>query len=101
MPKRRSFLILFSILYFFVVGCGPAGPSAAEVARAIETHLRSAGESAAVGKEPRIEPKAVVRFYRARSDRPAWDWHKGKQIVEAIRGVYADGLDPADYHLRT
>jgi len=82
-----------SLLAGVMAGCS-AGPGTAEVSR----QLAARTDFSRAGNEPLLEPRAVERFYKARSSRPAWTGHED-EIVAAIRGVAADGLDPADYHL--
>lgn len=75
------------------MGCA-SGPAPAQVAEKIATlHV-----DAAVGEQRLNEPRVVSRFYKARDSKPAWLGHRD-EIVTAIRGMEADGLDPADYHL--
>jgi murein L,D-transpeptidase YcbB/YkuD len=80
-------------------GCAPAGPPAAVVAQHLHQRLASTDDSGPVGGEALLEPRAVARFYQARQSRPAWDGGDTQAIVEAIRGVGRDGLEPRDYHL--
>ena len=75
------------------MGCA-SGPAPAQVTEKIAT-LQGAP---AVGEQRLNEPRAVSRFYKARDSKPAWLGH-GDEIVKAIQGMEADGLDPADYHL--
>lgn len=75
------------------MGCA-SGPAPAQVAEKIAT-LEGA---TSVGDQRLNEPRAVSRFYKARDAKPAWLGHDD-EIVTAIRGMEADGLDPADYHL--
>lgn len=43
----------------------------------------------------------VTDFYERRGFRPAWqDEDKVRQLIAVIRGAYAHGLSPDDYHLR-
>ena len=87
---RTALAVLWA---FGAMGCA-SGPAPAQVAEKIAT-LQSA---TAVGEQRLNEPRAVSRFYKARDSKPAWLGH-GNEIVAAIRGMEADGLDPADYHL--
>jgi murein L,D-transpeptidase YcbB/YkuD len=75
------------------VGCA-SGPPEAAVTRQIAT-VRT---SASISSERLAEPVAVDRFYKARHSKPAW-LDRSDDIVAAIQGMQADGLDPADYHL--
>jgi murein L,D-transpeptidase YcbB/YkuD len=91
---RRTSLIPLTLLGIACAqGCG-ASPPAPEVAR----HITTVRESSRPGGEPLAERTAVSRFYKARDSRPAWLDH-ADEIVAAIRGTEADGLNPSDYHL--
>ncbi len=83
----------FAVAVLFVcgaLGCA-SGPAPAQVAKSIRVDPEVAGERLA-------ERDAVARFYRARGSQPAWLGHVD-EIETAIRGMSADGLDPANYHL--
>lgn len=82
-----------AILFVTMAGCA-GGPPDAEVAQQIEK-LRSA---ASVAGEHLSEPVTVRKFYEARASKPAW-LARADDIVKAVQGMRADGLDPADYHL--
>ena len=79
---------------FLGIACGATsftGDTSAE--------LRALLGSSRVGTE-RLERKdAVSKFYEVRSYRRAWDGKAG-EILDAIRGMEADGLDPDHYHLK-
>ena len=75
-------------------GCG-TGPPARDVATQIGA-LRSAPR---IGSETLAEPTAVWRFYKARRNAPAWR-DRADDVIAAIRGTEADGLDPGAYHLK-
>ncbi|HTM58049.1 MAG TPA: L,D-transpeptidase family protein [Candidatus Udaeobacter sp.] len=91
---------LFGAVLLF--GCGASGPSSdavsAEIQRRVATPQSSASE---VAGERLIKPQAVARFYQARHSAAAWDSRSAAEIVEAIRDVARDGLNPSDYHLAT
>jgi hypothetical protein len=60
----------------------------------------AATPGASVGGEALLEHDAVVAFYQARRNQPAWDLGAGAaSIREAITGIAQDGLEPSDYHL--
>src|SRR5262245_18392022 len=82
-----------------LASCAPAGPPAAVVAQHVHQRLASTDDSAPVSGEALLEPRAVSRFYQSRQSRPAWDVGDAKAILESIRGVERDGLEPRDYHL--
>src|SRR5262245_29039047 len=77
-----------------IVSCAQGPPASQVTRRIVAVHA-----SASVGGEPLRKRGAVERFYKARASRPAWLGH-ANEIVTAIRGMQADGLDPADYHLQ-
>ncbi len=96
-------LLLRAVLLLSVLvptGCGKAGPSPSEVDRAIRDRVAGLERGAASVRGQRLlQPKGVARFYRARSGAHAWDQNGRGEIVLAIRDIYRDGLNPADYHL--
>lgn len=102
MNRTHESLTIRKITAFVALGatalaglaCG-AGPSAAETSAQIKALL----SSGRVGAETLGRKAAVSKFYEARADQPAWTG-KASDIVAAIRGMEADGLDPADYHLK-
>ncbi|MEO5989560.1 MAG: L,D-transpeptidase family protein [Candidatus Eisenbacteria bacterium] len=91
MKSTRLPALLF--LAFAIGGCS-TGPASPEVAREIAT----LGASPQVGGEQLFERAAVERFYKTRASKPAWLEH-ADDVVGAIRGTEADGLDPSSYHL--
>ena len=74
-----------------IQGCAPAVPGIAARIKAFSAAPRVGGEWIA-------ESATVSRFYKRRGSQPAWLDH-ADEIVAAIRGTEADGLDPAAYHL--
>ena len=90
--KSTTFLALLC-LAFTIGGCS-TGPASPEVAR----HIAKLVASPRVGDERLLERAAIGRFYKARVSKPAWLEH-ADDVVEAIRGTEADGLDPSTYHL--
>jgi L,D-transpeptidase YcbB len=96
---RLPGLILAASLSLSSLACGSAGPSRAAVTRSIHARVASAVPTGALAGERLIEPKAVGSFYKARGSRIAWDHGDAPKVIEAIRGVAADGLNPDDYHL--
>jgi murein L,D-transpeptidase YcbB/YkuD len=103
---RMPDLIALALLAFIVAasgGCSRA-PAAEEVSENLRTTVATLGNgSAAVRNVPLLERKAVTTFYEARKYRRAWDLGSGDadRVLEAIRGIARDGLDPKDYHLQT
>lgn len=91
-------LILFAALV--PTGCGKAGPSSSEVDGAIRDRLTAIDRGAASVRGQRLlQAKPVSLFYQARKGTHAWDENDQSSIVQAIRGIGRDGLNPADYHL--
>ena len=68
--------------------------------------LRERIESIESGTRPEIRGAAVAavralaQLYERRGFAPAWSAEKAEQLLLAIRDAQADGLDPADYHLK-
>ena len=88
-----------ALLFVAPLGCGNAGPTPAAVTRSIQTRVASAVSTGATSGERLIEAKPVERFYAARNSRVAWNHDDVPKIIGAIKSVYADGLNPDDYHL--
>jgi hypothetical protein len=108
-PQRRAIRVIplrtrlagfaLALTTALLAGCGASGP-VLERSRESDRHAhRGQTRPATVDGERLIERRAVGRFYGARASKPAWDRHDLDEIVEAIRGVAQDGLDPKDYHL--
>jgi len=83
---------------------GPGRAQESPVAQSLRTRLQ--GEKAAVTVDGRpLQALPLVReFYRMRSYAPAWTSHgqalaPAHELVRALRGAAAQGLQPADYHL--
>lgn len=80
--------------------------SAEEIRSSLPAAIAALAANEAVGKAGDLKRRAdaVVRFYSARADAPAWIDHngfteKGKAIIARLIEVADDGLDPADYAL--
>jgi murein L,D-transpeptidase YcbB/YkuD len=86
--------LLLILLLCFVTSCGPVTASP----DAIRSRLGT-GKSVEVGGRRIEQPATLRRFYEERGFRAAWDRGRAERVIEAIRGIEADGLDPADYHL--
>lgn len=98
MPNARV-LGLAALVLLSPIACGQPGPSRTAVTRSIQTRVASAVPTGSLAGEQLIEPKAVAKFYKARSSGIAWHHDDVPKVIEAIRGVAADGLNPDDYHL--
>jgi murein L,D-transpeptidase YcbB/YkuD len=65
----------------------------------IQEQVSAAVSSGSIAGERMLDAKPVARFYAARGYRSTWDPRDVPKIIEAIKGVDADGLTPSDYHL--
>jgi murein L,D-transpeptidase YcbB/YkuD len=45
-----------------------------------------------------LRPDAVAHFFQERNFQPAWEGQRARAIVDAIRDIGHDGLNPRDYH---
>ncbi|HXF58971.1 MAG TPA: peptidoglycan-binding protein, partial [Candidatus Saccharimonadales bacterium] len=86
-------LVLAAILA--PTGCGKAGPTSSEIDGAIKAKLGAA----VVRGEKLLEAAPVSRFYKARNGAHAWDDKDPEEILQAVRDIAQDGLNPRDYHL--
>lgn len=76
--------------------CG--GPSSANVADSLRTRVQTLENHPTVVDRQLLQPSAVRAYYAKHPSR-AWPADRVEQVVEAIRGVEQDGLNPSDYHL--
>lgn len=75
-----------------------AGQSIEEALRARVEQLHDAPSADVRGTALRRR-EAVTHFFQARGFQPAWSVPAAAdQILAAVRGITADGLNPADYH---
>ena len=95
--KRSLVRILLLLSLITPTGCGKAGPSSSETDAAIGGRLRS-GISSVQGQRLLLAGP-VTRFYQARRGVHAWDPKDAEEIVQAVRDIRRDGLNPGDYHL--
>ncbi len=78
---------------------------AAEPEAGIRGHIERAVEALQNGERVEIQgaPIAARNFlsdlYRRHAFRPLWSAAASVQLIESIRAIEDDGLDPADYHL--
>src|SRR5882672_11094716 len=99
MPALRN-AVFAAVFFCAVAGCS-SGTTSDQVERAVQTRVAALeSNDDAVQGEHLIHRGAVVRFYKARQGKIAWDEKDGNLIVGSIRGVETDGLFPADYHLK-
>jgi L,D-transpeptidase YcbB len=101
---RLPDLIPLALLAFVVAACSGCtrAPAAEEVSKNLRTTVATFGSGSTLVRDERLlEKKTVTSFYEARKFGRAWDLGSGDadRIVEAIRGIERDGLDPKDYHL--
>lgn len=93
---------IVGLLVLLVLASGNAAPVRPDVAQRIQVRLPGLeNASLAIRGERLWQPRAVARFYRARQMRPAWSGRDAEDILQSIHGITRDGLNPADYHLRT
>lgn len=98
--RARLFAAIAALSITLLGGCGGSERSSRAVTSSIHDRIEVLKHpSARVARERLLEPKTVARFYEARQSRAAWDRDATGEIVEAIRGVSRDGLNPKDYHL--
>ena len=91
---------LAAVLSLTFPACGSSAPAPLDVAQQVGAHLASLERgNATIRGEHLWEPKTLARFYRARQSRAAWSGREAEDIVQAIRGITRDGLNPSDYHL--
>lgn len=93
--STRSLLFRATLLVATVAGCG-SPISDEDVARGIRSRLDARDP---VREERLIHAKALEDFYAARKFHRAWKSDQAADVVEALRSLSQDGLDPADYHL--
>ena len=101
---RLPDLIPLALLAFVVAACSGCtrAPAAEEVSKNLRTTVATFGNGSTLVRDERLlEKKTVTSFYETRKFGRAWDLGSGDadRVVEAIRGVERDGLDPKDYHL--
>ncbi|HET7498058.1 MAG TPA: L,D-transpeptidase family protein [Candidatus Eisenbacteria bacterium] len=97
--RNASIPALFVLLILATANYAPAPPGVAE---RVQVRLPGLEQGSLTLCGERLwQPKALARFYKARQARPAWGGRDAEDIVQAIRGVTADGLNPGDYHLKT
>jgi len=85
--------------FLFVFGIGaPQAQTPSELLRARVEQLHEEGGRSVRGVRL-LEPDAVSHLFQKRNFTPAWQGGGPDQILQAIRGVEQDGLDPRNYHL--
>jgi murein L,D-transpeptidase YcbB/YkuD len=105
--RRQEFTIVASLLLalflpaLLPIACGKQGPSQAAINHAIQMRVVHDDKSISIAGERLIESHAVARFYKAHKYRASWSRDAVPKVIDAIKGVYADGLNPDDYHLAT
>ena len=95
-------VVLSAALSCSLTACGRSGPTPEEVAQQFQGRVASLERAGiSVRDERMLERGAVAKFYQDRQTKAAWEEKDRMEIVNSIRGFAADGLDPADYHLKT
>ena len=104
MPRTRIVAAGVFLLLFAGV-LAPGAPTSA-TSTSVPDAIRSRIETIASGKQVTVAGEALsartllAEFYRARAFQPAWTARTDiDALLAAIRGIEADGLRPADYHL--
>jgi L,D-transpeptidase YcbB len=98
--KSMRVVLLLTALTLTPTGCGKAGPSTSQIDGSLKDRLGALTRGAASVRGQRLlQPKPVARFYEARKGTHAWEGKDAEEIVRAIHGIDADGLNPGEYHL--
>lgn len=71
------------------------------IAEALRTRIEQLHDAPAtpVRNARLLRPDAVAHFFQERNFQPAWEGARGRAILDAIREIERDGLNPHDYHL--
>jgi murein L,D-transpeptidase YcbB/YkuD len=99
-PPRKLLPIagVLGVLLSITSCSAPSGQSNAAIQPRVARFV--ANPTAPIAGEALLQRKAVVAFYEARKNEPAWDLDNGAHSIrDAIEGIAKDGLNPADYHL--
>jgi len=83
------------------LSCTPSGPSSSAITTSIESRIVHADTTMSIAGERLLMWDPVARFYKAHEFKAAWNRDAVPQVIQAIQGVYADGLNPSDYHIGT
>jgi len=89
--------MLSACLFVFGIAA-PQAQTPSELLRARVEQLHEEGGRSVRGVRL-LEPDAVSHLFQKRNFTPAWQGGGPDQILQAIRGVEQDGLDPRNYHL--
>jgi murein L,D-transpeptidase YcbB/YkuD len=102
MTKRPAFLpaLLVGVVLAAPRGAGsaPAPDTADPAIQLAVEHLRNEG-TVAIDGAALASRQVVADLYERRGFRRAWSAEGSDDLLRAVRGSAADGLDPADYHL--
>lgn len=104
-PGRRLAALLAGALAAALAGAVPATARGDGLAAAIRQDLAGPQPAVLAGAEPLYLPAGLDAAYAARGDRAGWVGAGGptpaaQAMLRAVRSSSADGLEPADYHLR-
>src|SRR5690349_19089405 len=98
MTALRKLLPIAGVLgvLLSITSCSsPSGQSHAAVRPRVAQFVANPAKS--IAGEPLLQRQAVVAFYEARKNEPAWDLDAGAaSIRQAIADIAKDGLEPAD-----
>jgi murein L,D-transpeptidase YcbB/YkuD len=101
MTALRKLLPIAGVLgvLLSITSCSsPSGQSNAAIQPRVAQFVANPAKS--IAGEPLLQRNAVVAFYEARKNAPAWNLDAGATSIRgAIVEIAKDGLDPADYHL--
>lgn len=89
---------LVSSLCFFLIAGSFQAPPLSEALRSRIEQLHEAPATRVLDVRL-LRPDAVAHFFQERSFQPAWEGQRARAIVDAIREIEHDGLNPRDYHL--
>jgi murein L,D-transpeptidase YcbB/YkuD len=100
MQQSRLFLFIFLV----VQAAGLLAAQDSTVRNEISTRVEKIGTSAGLEIQGEAISSVIVipALYQERNYSPLWtNQHSVQQLLDAIRSIGTDGLDPADYHLAT
>ena len=99
--RMAVLLLAFIPLALIPLSCAPEGVSKSAITSSIESRIVHADTSSSIAGERLLLPDPVARFYKAHQFKAAWSPDAVPHVIRAIQGVYADGLNPNDYHVAT
>lgn len=92
---RLVFLLLFMISFIAVKSQGSLG-----ISNELRLRVEQLGAiGLAIGGEKICCKATIQTFYQSGMFAPVWDDQSKKELIQAVRDSYEDGLNPEDYHL--